>query len=162
MFVSYPVNLFLVRQCPVMSGDVHFAQWEVLRMFKTSTAQNGQRHIRLMYGHCVAYTLHKLIINVRGYEFCHLITKFCMFCLFSLRNISFSPLDQDFSNNIYITLKSPRFHRINLGFLSGGGFITLLAGFSSCFSCFTLASVLGSALTGSSAILWINNMWDML
>ena len=45
------------------------------------------RDARLMYSHYVAYTLHKSIAKVssiRGDEFCHRITQFCMFCLFSL------------------------------------------------------------------------------
>ena len=50
-----------------------------------------------MYGDYVAYTLYKSIrrlSSVRGDEFCHRITKFCMFCPFSLRNKSVCRSDQ--------------------------------------------------------------------
>ena len=90
MFVSYPVNPLLVRQCPFRAG------------FSFEHVQNyppdkTDRDARLMYGHYVAYTLHKSIArvsSVRGDEFCHPITKFCMFCPFSLRNKSVCRSDQ--------------------------------------------------------------------
>ena len=55
--------------------------------------------IHLMYGYCVAYTLHKPIARastVSGDEFCHGITKFYMFCPFSLCNKSVIWFDQAF------------------------------------------------------------------
>ena len=72
MFVSYPVNPLFVWRCPVMSSDVRFVRFEVLSMFKTFPLDKTDRDACLMYGRYVA--------SIRGDEFCHRITKFCMFC----------------------------------------------------------------------------------
>ena len=53
----------------------------------------------LMYGHCLAYMLHKpkaRVSSVKRDGFCHRITKFCMICPFSLRNKSVCLSDQAF------------------------------------------------------------------
>ena len=94
MFVSYPVNSALVRRCPVISVSVgtfcatllHYgsfpwmvritndnsARRSVLSMFKKFPPDKRDRDALLMYGHCVAYMLHKPIErapSVRGDEF---------------------------------------------------------------------------------------------
>ena len=99
MFVSYPVNPLLVRRYPVtsVSSGLSFAHVQNFPPDKTD------RDARLMYGHYVAYTLHKLISrvsSVRGDEFCHRINKLCMFCPFSLRNKSVCRSDQAFTEQI--------------------------------------------------------------
>ena len=58
MFVSYPENPLLVRRCPAMSGDVRFEHVQNYPTDKTA------RESCLMYGHYVAYTLHKLIASL--------------------------------------------------------------------------------------------------
>ena len=93
MFVSYPMNPLLVRRCPVMSVSSELSFENVQNFPPDKTDRNA----RLMYGHCVAYTLHKSIArvwSVRGDELCHRITKFCMFCPFFLRYKSVCRSDQ--------------------------------------------------------------------
>ena len=93
MFVSYPVNPLLVQRCPVMSISFGF---KFLTCSKLST-DKMDRDARLMYSHYMVYMLHKSlarVLSVRGDEFCHQITKFCMFCPFSLCNKSVFWSDQ--------------------------------------------------------------------
>ena len=69
---------------------------------KTFPLEKTDREACSLYGHCVAYTLHKQIArasSVRGDELCHWITKFCMFCPFFLNNVSRS--DQAFKEAAY-------------------------------------------------------------
>ena len=93
MFVSYLVNPLLVRRYPVMSVSSGLSSEHVQNFPPDKTDKDAS----LMYGHYVAFTLHKSISRVssiRGDEFCHRITKFCMFCPFSLRNKSICWSDQ--------------------------------------------------------------------
>ena len=93
MFISYPLNPLLVRRCP-FRGVLSFEHVQNFPPDKTD------RDACLMYGHYVAYRLHKSIARVssiRGNEFCYWITKFCMFCPFSLRMKSVCRSDQAFS-----------------------------------------------------------------
>ena len=95
MFVSYPVNPLLVRRCPVMSVLFGF---KFRACSKLSTRQNRQRRPFDVRSLCGLYA-HKSIArvsSVRGDGFCHRITKFCMFCPFSLRNKSVCRSDQAF------------------------------------------------------------------
>ena len=82
MFNSYPVNLLFVQRCPVMSvsSGLKFEHVKKFPLDKTD------RDARLMY--C------RYVTSIRGDEFCHRITKFCMFCLFSLRNKAVCQSDQ--------------------------------------------------------------------
>ena len=57
MFVSYPVNPLLLRRCP-FRPVLSFEPVQNLPQDKTD------RDARLMYGHYVAYTLHKSIARV--------------------------------------------------------------------------------------------------
>ena len=107
MFVYYSVNPPLVRRCPVMSVFFPVLSFEHVQNFPPDKTD---RDARLMLCHYVAYTLHKSIAkvsSVRGGEFCHRITKFCMFCPFSLRNKSVFRSDQAFVPSVhYDTLRS--------------------------------------------------------
>ena len=92
MVVSYSVNPLLVPCCPFCP----VLSFEHVQNFPPDKTD---RDTRLMYGHYASYTLHKSITrvsSVRGDEFCHRITKFCMFCLFPLRNKSVCRSDQAF------------------------------------------------------------------
>ena len=93
MFVSYPVNPLLVRRCPFQPvlSFVHVQNFP---------PEKTDKDTRLMYGYYVAYMLHKSIatvLSIRGDEFCHRITKLCMFCPLSLRKKSVCRSDQAFS-----------------------------------------------------------------
>ena len=99
LFISI-LCLFLIRRIRSLSGDVWWCSFRPVLSFEhvqNYPTDKMDRDARLMYGHYVAYTLHKLIArvsSVRGDEFCHQITKFCMFCPLSLRNKSVCRFDQ--------------------------------------------------------------------
>ena len=82
---------FLIQWIRSLSGDV---RWCLFRLFwsfdhvQNFLPNKTDRDARLMYGCYVA--------SVRRHEFCHLITKLCMFCPFSLRNKSICRSDQAF------------------------------------------------------------------
>ena len=90
VFLSYPVNLLLVRWCPFR------LVWS-LEHVQNFPPDKTDRDARLMYGRNVA--------SVRGEEFCHRITKFRMFCLLSLRNESICRSDQAFRKKLWLTVK---------------------------------------------------------
>ena len=79
MFVSYPVNRLLVRRC-------RFRPVWIFEHVQNFSQDKMDREARLMYG--------SYVVSVRGDEFCHRITKFCMFYLFSLCNKSICRSDQ--------------------------------------------------------------------
>ena len=92
----YPMNPLLVRRYLVISISSGLSFEHVQNFPPDKTDKDAC----LMYGHYVAFTLHKSISrvsSVRGDEFCHRITKFCMFCPFSLRNKSVCRSDQALS-----------------------------------------------------------------
>ena len=83
-----------------MSSDVRLVRRELFENVQKFLPDKKDRNTHLMYSHCVAFTLHKLIgraSSVGGDEFCLQITKFSMFCPFSLRNESVSRSDKGLS-----------------------------------------------------------------
>ena len=82
---------FLIRWIRSLSGDVRWCPFRPVWSFEhvqNFPPNEPDRDARLMYGRYVA--------SVRRDEFCHWITKFCMFCPFSLRNKSVCRSDQAF------------------------------------------------------------------
>ena len=106
MFVSYPVNPLLVRRCPVMSVLFGFKFWACSKL---STGQRRPFDVRSLCG-LYAHKSIARISSVRGDGFCHRITKFCMFCPFSLRNKSVCRSDQALRGSMLLEITAPRAH----------------------------------------------------
>ena len=91
---------FPIRRICSLSSDVRWCPFHLVLSFEhvqNFPLDKMDRDARLMYCHYVASMLHKSIArvsSVRGDEFCHRITKFCMFCPFSFRNKSVCRYDQ--------------------------------------------------------------------
>ena len=80
---------FLIRWIRSLSGDVRWCPFRPVWSFEhvqKFPSDITDRDASLMDGRYVA--------SVRGDEFCHRITKYCIICLFSLRNKSVCRSDQ--------------------------------------------------------------------
>ena len=112
MSVSYPVNPLRVRQCPVTSVPSVEKFW-LKSMTRTVISVSRPLifryisvkrtffplHHRYLCSHSVVSALHAPIsraVSGRGDRFYHRITKFYMFCPFSLRYITVSRFDRAF------------------------------------------------------------------